>query len=107
METLRRNGNYISLGLALVTLVFTIGVYATNVKSNLDDIAKIEREIKTCNENAVQTARIAAIARQKAIESFDYNKKLETLTLDVRSRLASIETDIKWIKQSLKDSNNN
>jgi len=101
MESIRKNSQYISIGLTILTFFFVLGIYANSVEKNTDEVESLKEDLKKCEMKMENGVQIAITAKQKANSSIDYNKKLEVLTLDVKSRLSAIETDIKWIKQSL------
>ena len=82
---------------------FVLGVYANTVKENTNSIDEITNKLEFYQTSLIKCGQISMEAKEQAEKSIAYNKSIEVLMLEVKTELASIKTDITWIKESLKD----
>jgi len=114
MEIIRKNAPLLSFFFSIVMCFFVGGVYAKTVRINEENIHKIEVEYKEevsrinkvldAHTKGIATAIIEAKNATKASElCIASNNKVEAIMMELRTKLASIETDISWIKEVLKN----
>jgi hypothetical protein len=103
MDTIRKNSQLISLFFTVVMFFFVIGIYANTVKTNQKDIEKIEVIMDSHTNGISKALSISSEAQKLSQKSIEYNRKVEAIMLEIKTELASIKTDINWIKSTLRE----